>query len=198
MSSNFIAILSRMKYITRWGLMRNTRAENLSEHSLETAMLAHALALIGNRRLGKDYDPGKAALFALYHDATEILTGDLPTPIKYYSPDIRDAYKQIECSAGDQLLSFLPEDLRPDYADLLSPPEEYRPLIKAADKLSAYIKCMEEGKMGNHEFDAAAAATRASIEQLALPEADIFLQEFMGGFGLTLDEQTAEKAENPV
>ncbi|MGI6269577.1 MAG: 5'-deoxynucleotidase [Candidatus Howiella sp.] len=192
MSSNFFAILSRMKYITRWGLMRNTREENLSEHSLETAMLAHALALIGNRRLGKSYDPGQAALFALYHDATEILTGDLPTPVKYYNPGIRDAYKQIEHSAGDRLLSFLPEDLRPDYAALLSPPVEYLPLVKAADKLSAYIKCMEEEKMGNREFDAAAAATRAAIERLSLPEADIFLREFMDGFGLTLDEQTAE------
>lgn len=196
MSSNFFAILSRMKYITRWGLMRNTREENLSEHSLDTAVLAHALALIGNRRLGKSYDPGLAALFALYHDATEILTGDLPTPVKYYNPDIRDAYKQIERSAGDQLLSYLPEDLRPDYAALLFPPEKYLPLVKAADKLSAYIKCTEEEKMGNHEFDAAAVATRAAIERLSLPEADIFLREFMEGFGLTLDEQTsAEKGK---
>ena len=194
--SHFFAFINRMRFIQRWALMRNSYTENIQEHSHQTAVLAHALAVLRNERFGGQVDAGAVAVAALYHDASEILTGDLPTPIKYYNPAIRDAYKQIEHSAGDRLLSFLPEDLRPDYAALLSPPVEYLPLVKAADKLSAYIKCMEEEKMGNREFDAAAAATRAAIERLSLPEADIFLREFMDGFGLTLDEQTAENIQS--
>ncbi len=187
---HFYAVLSRMKYIARWGLMRNTRTENLSEHSLETAFLAHALALIGNRRLGKNYNADHIALLAMYHDATEIITGDLPTPIKYYNPQIKGAYQQIEAAAGEQLISMLPEDLQPDYRAIFSgaAPEEKK-LVKAADKLSAYIKCLEEERMGNREFTVAARSTEKIIRELGIPEADIFMEEFAASYGLTLDEQ---------
>lgn len=190
MSSHFYAMLFRMKYIERWGLMRNTRPENLSEHSLETAFIAHALAVIGRRRLGRDLDPGRAALLAMYHDAPEIITGDLPTPVKYFSADTAGAYKQIEAAAADRLLGLLPDDLREEYAGLLQEDEAYRPLIKAADKLSAYIKCIQEEKMGNDEFRVAGQTIRRAVEEMQLPEADIFMAEFLPGFGLTLDELT--------
>ena len=190
MSSHFYAMLFRMKYIERWGLMRNTRPENLSEHSLETAFIAHALAVIGRRRLGRDLDPGRAALLAMYHDAPEIITGDLPTPVKYFSADTAGAYKQIEAAAADRLLGLLPDDLREEYAGLLQEDEAYRPLIKAADKLSAYIKCIQEEKMGNDEFRVAGETIRRAVEEMQLPEADIFMAEFLPGFGLTLDELT--------
>lgn len=190
MSSHFYAMLFRMKYIERWGLMRNTRPENLSEHSLETAFIAHALAVIGRRRLGRDLDPGRAALLAMYHDAPEIITGDLPTPVKYFSADTAGAYKQIEAAAADRLLGLLPDDLREEYAGLLQEDEAYRPLIKAADKLSAYIKCIQEEKMGNDEFRVAGQTIRRTVEEMQLPEADIFMAEFLPGFGLTLDELT--------
>lgn len=183
-------MLFRMKYIERWGLMRNTRPENLSEHSLETAFIAHALAVIGRRRLGRDLDPGRAALLAMYHDAPEIITGDLPTPVKYFSADTAGAYKQIEAAAADRLLGLLPDDLREEYAGLLQEDEAYRPLIKATDKLSAYIKCIQEEKMGNDEFRVAGETIRRAVEEMQLPEADIFMAEFLPGFGLTLDELT--------
>lgn len=190
MTDNFYAVLSRMKYIKRWGLMRSTREENLSEHTLETAFIAHSLALIGNRRLGKNYDAGQAVLTALYHDATEIITGDLPTPVKYYNTEIKDVYKNIESVAGDRLLKMLPEDLREDYSPLIhSENSEYHTLIKAADKLSAYIKCIEEENMGNNEFSVAASSTEKAIKALNCEEADIFLKEFIPAYRLTLDEQ---------
>lgn len=189
MSANFYAMLSRMKYIKRWGLMRSTREENLSEHTLETAFLAHALAVIGNRRLGKAYDPEKAVMLALYHDATEIITGDLPTPIKYDNPAIKSAYKDIEKAAESRLLDMLPADLRDDYAAVFACDEEYHRLIKAADKISAYIKCIEEENMGNREFSVAAASTEQAIAKLNVPEAEIFMQEFIPAYRLTLDEQ---------
>ena len=190
MSHNFFALISRMRYIGRWGLMRNTFRENIQEHSHMVAVLAHALAVIRRDVLGKQADPGLAAAAALYHDAPEILTGDLPTPIKYYSPDIRDAYKQVEKVSADKLAAMLPEELRPAFAPLLR--EDYDPdtraLVKAADKLSAYIKCVEELKAGNAEFRQAAEQTLEALKGYGLPEVDYFMERFLPAFGLTLDE----------
>ena len=189
MSRNFYAVLSRMKYIDRWALMRNTEEENIQEHSHMVAVLAHALALIRTRVFGLPTDANAVAVAALYHDATEILTGDMPTPIKYYNPDIRDAYKQVEAIACRKLTGMLPEKLRGLYADLLTPADpEVEELVKAADKLSAHIKCLEEEKAGNHEFCAAARQTRQALEDMHLPEVDLFLEEFLPSFRLTLDE----------
>ncbi len=192
METSFFALLSRMKYIARWGLMRNTRPENLAEHSQETALLAHALAVLRNRRFGGHADEGRAALLALYHDAAEIFTGDLPTPVKYYNDELKDAYKTVESSSLRRLLSRLPEDLRPAYAELLLPrpgDEELWRLVKAADKLSALIKCLEEEKAGNREFRSAAKAQEDALRAMHLPEADCFLREFLPPYRLTLDEQ---------
>lgn len=191
--SNFFAMISRMKYINRWGLMRNTRPENLSEHSLDTAVIAHALALIGNRRLGQHYNPERTALLCLYHDTSEIITGDLPTPVKYHSKEIRHAYHDVERRAQNSLLSMLPEDLRPDYREIMTygGPEDdkLKPLVKAADKISAVIKCIEEKKSGNIEFETAEQTLRETIRDMALAEADIFMDEFLPAYLLTLDEQ---------
>ncbi len=189
MPSHFYAILSRMKNINRWGLMRNTRNENLSEHSLEVAFIAHSLAVIGNKRLNKGYNPDRVAVCAMFHDTSEIITGDMPTPIKYYNPEIKEAYKKIEAVAEEELISMLPRDMQEEFRDIYSPDEESAPLIKAADKLSALIKCIEEVKMGNLEFKDAEKSTRTSIERLNCPEADIFMKEFIDSFYLTLDEQ---------
>ena len=190
MSRNFYAVLSRMKYIDRWALMRNTREENLCEHRYETAVLAHALATLTNRRFGGRVDVGRCVLLALYHDASEILTGDMPTPVKYYNPAIRDAYKQVEAVAADKLLSMLPEDLQDEYRPLFGETAdmEHR-LVKAADKLSALIKCVEEERMGNREFAKARQATFDAVRALGLPAADCFLDEFLPAYELTLDEQ---------
>lgn len=191
MSSHFYSMLSRMKYIERWALMRNTQKENLSEHSLETAFIAHALAVIKNRRLGGNVNAERVALIAMFHDTTEILTGDLPTPIKYYSDDIRNVYKKIETVAGTQLTELLPEDLREDFINIYNcNDEEINKIIKAADKISALIKCVCEKNAGNNEFLAAEKATRTSIEGMRLPEADIFLAEFMESFTQPLDSIT--------
>lgn len=191
--SHFFAMLFRMKYINRWGLMRNTRNETICEHSLDTAILAHALAVLRNRRFGGNVTPEKAALLAIFHDAPEILTGDLPTPIKYYNPTIRTAYQEVERMAEDRLLAYLPDDLRPDYKALLhqetAENEELLPLVKAADKLSALIKCVEERAMGNAEFLRAEQTIRTAIAELHLPEADCFVEEFLPSYSLTLDEQ---------
>ena len=187
---SFFAYLSRMRYINRWGLMRNTFQENVQEHSHMVAVLAHTLAVIRRDVLGKPADPGLAAAAALYHDAPEILTGDLPTPIKYYSPDIRDAYKQVEQVSAGKLLDMLPPELRGAYEPLVR--EEYDPdtraLVKAADKLSAYIKCVEELKAGNSEFRQAAEQTLEALKAYGLPEVDYFMEHFLPAFGLTLDE----------
>ena len=194
MGRNFYAVLSRMKYITRWALMRNTRQENICEHSYDVAVLAHALAVLTNRRFGGRVDASRCVLIALYHDTPEIFTGDLPTPVKYYNPAIRDAYKQVEDVAADKLLSLLPADLREDYAPLLRPGDEWaqeKRIVKAADKLAALIKCVEELGQGNSEFASARAATEASIRAMGLPAADCFLEEFLPAFSLTLDEQDA-------
>lgn len=201
--SPFYAMLSRMKYINRWGLMRNTRPESLSEHSFETAVTAHALALLRCRRFGGCVSPERAATLALFHDAPEIITGDLPTPVKYYSPTIRGEYARVEEAARKRLVSMLPEDLREDYAPLLSEggedEEELRAILKAADKISALIKCLQERRAGNLEFLQAEKTLRRSVEDMHLPEADVFLQEFLPAFCLTLDElegeQSGEKSE---
>ncbi len=193
MQYHFFAMLSRMKNIYRWGLMRNTKQENLSEHSLEVAMIAHCLAVLRNKRFGGTVDPNAVATAAMFHDTSEIITGDMPTPIKYYNTEIKSVYKQIEAVADDRLLSLLPEDLRTEYAPLYAPDEETQKLIKAADKLSALIKCVEELNMGNREFVAAERATRQAVRDMRLPEADVFLDEFMDSFSLTLDEQNGRK-----
>ena len=192
MESKFFAIISRMKYISRWGLMRSTMPENISEHSLETAFIAHVLALYRNVRFGGNVDPERAALLAMYHDVTEIITGDLPTPVKYYNPEIKAEYGKLEEMAKNKLVGFLPEDLREYYEPLFGKTEEEAELwqlVKAADKLSALIKCMEERLMGNSEFINAEKSTLESIHAMKLPEAEEFIREFLLSYSLTLDDQ---------
>ena len=191
MGSHFFAMISRMKYIERWALMRNAERENISEHSLEVAMIAHALAVLGNRRLGKSYDADRAALIGMYHDANEIITGDMPTPVKYYSNEMQTLFHGIEDRAAESLLSMLPGDIRADYEDIFFPKgddEPLRKLVKAADKISALIKCIEESKAGNREFDHARKTIEAAIAKLAVPEAELFLTEFLPSYEKTLDE----------
>ncbi len=195
MSERFFAVISRMKYINRWALMRNTITENISEHSLEVAFIAHALGLIRNKRFGGDVDAERCALLAMFHDVTEIITGDLPTPVKYYNKEIRSVYEEIEHKAIDQLVSYLPDDLKEDYRPLFSHTDEEAELwtiVKAADKLSAYIKCIEERRMGNDDFVSAEQATLSSIHALELPEAEVFLEEFIPAYTLTLDDQARQ------
>lgn len=189
MKSHFFAMLSRMKNINRWGLMRNVRNENLCEHSFETAVIAHALAEIANNRLGTELDADKIAVCALFHDTTEILTGDMPTPVKYYNDDIKKAYKQVEKTAQDKLLSLLPDYLKNSYSKVYETDSLTESYVKAADKLSALIKCIEELSMGNKEFESAKKSTEKSIKELNLEAADIFLKEFIPSYSLTLDEQ---------
>ena len=189
MKSHFFAYISRMRFIQRWALMRNTAPENVQEHSHQAAVLAHALAVIRNEKFGGRVDPGKVAVAALYHDASEILTGDMPTPVKYDNPAIQEAYRQVEAVANGKLVSMLPQELRDVYGEILAEYDpETRRLVKAADKLSAYIKCVEELKAGNAEFREAAAQTRRALEEYGLPEVDYFLDTFMDSFSLTLDE----------
>lgn len=190
MSSNFFAYISRMKLIRRWGLMRNTQPENDMEHSMQVTMLAHGIGVIANRRCGADVDLGRIALLAAYHDAAEVITGDLATPIKYYNPDIQRAFHGIEGIATERLVAMVPEDMRADYAALLNPDESSREwrIVKAADKLSAYIKCVEELKAGNSEFTQARNSIAAQLERIDLPELHEFMREFGHGFELTLDE----------
>lgn len=194
MQFSFFALVARMKYISRWALMRNTQPENLAEHAQETAVIAHALAVIGNARLGRAYHAERAALLGLYHDTAEILTGDMPTPVKYHDPAMVAAYKKVEHAAEKTLLQKLPDDMRPTYAPLLGGQKnpEDAPLwvlVKAADKLCALIKCLEEEKAGNTEFTDAARATRASLANMDCPEAAIFMEEFLPAYAQTLDEQ---------
>ena len=190
MANEFYALLGRMRYITRWGLMRNTFSENIQEHSHQVAVLAHALALIRRDILKlPGADPDKCAVAALYHDASEILTGDLPTPIKYYNPNIKDAYKQVEQIAGQRLLQMLPPELVDSYAHLvLEDDPQVLPTVKAADKLSAYIKCVEEQKAGNTEFDSAANATMQAMRSMAMPELDWFIENCLEPFSLNIDQ----------
>jgi len=191
MQHKFFALISRMRFITRWGLMRNSYEENIQEHSHMVAVLAHGLSLIAQDILHDPAapDPDRCAAAALFHDASEILTGDLPTPIKYYNTGIRSAYKQIEAASCEQLLELLPEELRGDYRPLLFETDEaVRRYVKAADKLSAYIKCVEELKAGNTEFRSAAEQTHEALRDMHLPCLDYFLEHFMDSFELTLDE----------
>ena len=191
MGNEFFAMMSRMKYIERWALMRNSRVENISEQSLEVAMIAHSLAVIAQMRLGKNIDASRLALMAMYHDSTEIITGDMPTPIKYYSKDIKDAFKEVEHVAAVRLLEMLPEDLREAYEPFFIEKEEDKELwrlVKAADKLSALIKCIEERKAGNLEFKSAERTLKESIMEMQLEEVTVFFEEFMPAYDKTLDE----------
>ncbi len=191
MSSNFFAMHSRMKYINRWALMRNTRSENISEHSGDVAVIVHALSVIGNLRFGKNLDAERASFLGLYHDMPEIITGDMPTPVKYHSEKMESAYQEVENMASEKLLSMLPDDMREYYSSAFFRKEEDEylwKLVKAADKISALIKCIEEKKAGNSEFSKALESTLSSIEEMELPEADEFMKEFIPSFYLSLDE----------
>ena len=190
MANEFYALLGRMRNIGRWGLMRNTFSENIQEHSHQVAVLAHALALIRRDILHLEGpDPDRCAVAALYHDVSEVLTGDLPTPIKYYNPSIKEAYKQVERIAGERILDMLPQPLRDSYSPLVLGEEaSVHLIVKAADKLSAYIKCVEEQKAGNTEFDSAAKLSMAAMKEMALPELDWFIEECLPAFSLNLDQ----------
>ena len=191
MESHFFAMMSRMKYIERWALMRNSERENISEHSLEVAMIAHGLAVISNVRLGNNLNVEKAALIGMFHDSTEIITGDMPTPIKYYNDEIKEAFKEVEKKAADKLLNYLPGDMRSYYEPLFFKTEEDEylwKLEKAADKLSALIKCIEEEKAGNSEFKNAYQSLYTSVKAMNLKEVDIFMEEFLPAYKKTLDE----------
>ena len=189
MQHHFYAYMARMKLIKRWGLRHNTREENDQEHSLQVAMIAHALAIYKNRRYGGNVDVEKVLLYALYHEAAEVITGDLASPIKYFNPGIRDAYKEIERMASEKLLDYLPADFQEDFRELLFPDEEsyeWR-IVKAADRISAYVKCLEEYGFGNREFLTAQENIRASISRMNMPEAEDFMREFAPSFMLPLD-----------
>ncbi len=189
MPYSFYALISRMKNIGRWSLMRNSSQENIQEHSHMVAVIAHALAVISRDIYGKPADPGAAAAAALFHDASEIFTGDMPTPVKYHNPEIITAYKKVEALASEKLLTTLPPELRPAYESLFTPGDpNTTALIKAADKLSAYIKCLEELKTGNNEFKSAAAQTFKKLKNMDMPEVDYFMEHFIDAFELTLDE----------
>jgi 5'-deoxynucleotidase len=191
--SHLFAYLSRMKFIKRWGLMHNTYPENIQEHSLRVAMIAHALAIIRNRVFGGNVNPERTAVLVLYHDASEVLTGDLPAPVKYFNPEIKTAYKAIEAAAARKLLHMVPELLKADYQALFlaeDADQVHHDLVTAADKLCAYLKCLEEIGAGNQEFATAEKALRATVEELGLPEVTYFLSTFVPSFRLTLDELT--------
>lgn len=188
-------MIARMKYINRWGLMNNTRQENLSEHSLEVAIIAHALAVISNVRFGKNLNAERAALLGIFHDSSEIITGDLPTPIKYYNKEIQNAYKDIEAASQHGLVNMLPKDLAPIYNNILTPNNddtELWQLVKAADRISALIKCTEELRMGNNEFSQAEQSIKKSVEEIALPAVKVFIDEMLPAYSLTLDEQKSD------
>ena len=193
MSSSFFAMVNRMKLIDRWALMRNTSKENIAEHSHSVAVIAHALALIGNKKFGKNYDASRAALLALYHDTTEVITGDMPTPVKHYNDEIKNVYKDIEHIAGERLLNMLPEEFKDDYRSFFEAEESDKALwalVKAADKISALIKCIEEHRMGNLEFETALSAQENKINAIDLPEVKYFSEHFLPAYYLTLDEHT--------
>lgn len=189
--SSFFAMLSRMKYINRWALMRNSYPENISEHSLEVGMIAHVLALISNKKYGNHLNAERAALIGMYHDCTEIITGDMPTPIKYYNKETVEAYKYVEEQAAKDLLDMLPDYLRDDYESILFPQEAEAylwKLVKAADRLSAYIKCIEEEKAGNREFASAKSSAYAKLKEMDIPEVRDFIRDFVEAYKKTLDE----------
>ena len=195
MDYNFFAMVNRMKLIDRWALMQNTSKENIAEHSHSVAVIAHALALIGNKKFGKSYDENRIALLALYHDTTEVITGDMPTPVKYYNDEIRDVYKKVEAVAGDRLLAMLPDEFKPDFEPFFNHKAEDKELwvlVKSADKISALIKCIEEIRMGNKEFEKALEAQEKKIAEIDLPEVKYFCDNFVKAYYLTLDEHTKE------
>lgn len=193
MSYHFYAMMSRMKYINRWGLMNNTKNENISEHSQQVAIIAHCLVLIHNKRFGGSLDADRVVVLATFHDATEIITGDMPTPIKYYNPDIIEAYKRIEDIAADRLVSLLPDDFKADFEKIIKINDEtdaeLKKYVKAADKFSALIKCIDEIRMGNDEFAKAKESIETIIHDMNMPEAEVFEKEFLPSFYLPLDEQ---------
>lgn len=191
MAHHFFAYLSRMKLIRRWGLMRNIHSENIQEHSLQVAMVAHCLAVVGNEKFGRTLNPERVALLAIYHEASEVITGDLATPIKYFNPKIKKAYKEIEFIANEKLLTMLPTDMQDTYRSLLFPEDadrEAEAIVKAADRICAWLKCVEELKAGNHEFEKAERSVYVRIREMELPEVEYFLTEFAPGYRLTLDE----------
>lgn len=192
-NSHFFAMLSRMRYIFRWGLMNNTKRENICEHSLQVAMYAHYLVLLHNKRTGDNLNAERAALLGIYHDASEIITGDMPTPVKYYNPEIIKSYKEVERIAENKLVSMVPEDFSQDFKGIISMTDdadkELLPYVKAADKISALVKCIEEIRMGNDEFAQAKITTEKSLREMNMPEAEEFMQVFLPSFSLTLDEQ---------
>ena len=191
--SNFFAMVNRMKLINRWSLMRNTAKENIAEHSHNVAVIAHALCTIGNTKFGKSYDSERCAVLALYHDLTEVITGDMPTPVKYYNSEIQDVYKDIENAAGERLLSMLPDEFKKDYQPFFEHKEEDKELwkmVKAADKIDALIKCIEESRMGNKEFEIAKEKQIQIVDEIDTDEVKYFINEFLPAYSLTLDEHT--------
>lgn len=191
MSHNFFAYMARMKFIRRWGLMKSVTEENIAEHSAQVAQLAHALALIRNKNFGGSLNADRIATMALYHETSEVMTGDLPTPIKYYNEEIRRSYKDIEHTANERLIAMLPEEFREDYREVIQtdPESEEHAIIKAADKLAAYIKCVEELNSGNREFAMAEKTLRAEIDKYRrMPEVDWFCETYLDTFSRTLDE----------
>lgn len=185
----FFAVLSRLRLINRWALMRNTQPENDAEHSLQVAIIAHGIALIARDRYHRSVNPEHVLSLAVYHDATEVMTGDLPTPVKYQNDVLREAYRRLESLSADRLLSLLPEEMRAAYTPYLKQESGYEhDLVKAADRICAYIKCIEEQRAGNHEFDFALESIRASVEAIRLPEVQDFLRDYLPSFGMTLDE----------
>ncbi len=189
MKHHFFAYVSRLRYIRRWGLMRSVMPENDAEHSLQVAMIAHALAIMGRDNYGRQVEPEHVLALGVYHDVSEVITGDMPTPVKYQTDELRKSYKDVERMANERLLSMLPDGLRPAYAPYLSAPEDYdRQILKAADSISAYLKCLEEKRAGNREFEAAGESIKRGLEQIDLPEVQDFIREFIPSFELSLDE----------
>ncbi|MCX7921661.1 MAG: 5'-deoxynucleotidase [Clostridia bacterium] len=190
-SYHFFAFISRMKYISRWGLMRNTQPENIQEHSHQVAVIAHALAVIKNTVYGGQVDPNNVAVLAIFHDCNETITGDMPTPIKYYNPDIKQAYKKVEEISKNRLISMLPQELKEAYSPILFHREEDKEawkIVKVADRIAAYIKCIEEEKAGNNEFKKAGETIYKTLMQIQTPEVKYFMENFIPSFQLTLDE----------
>lgn len=189
MKHHFFAYVSRLRYIRRWGLMRSVMPENDAEHSLQVAMIAHAIAILGRDRYGRQVNPEHVLALGVYHDVSEVITGDMPTPVKYQTDELRRSYKDVERMANERLLSMLPEGMRPAYVPYLSAPADYdRQILKAADSISAYLKCLEEKRAGNREFDAAGQSIRRGLEEIELPEVQDFIREFVPSFELSLDE----------
>lgn len=191
--SNFFAMVSRMRLIDRWALMQNAAEENIAEHSHNVAVIAHALCVIGNKKFGKKYNAERCALLAIYHDTTEVITGDMPTPVKYGSDEMKTVYKNVEALAGNRLLDMLPPEFRNEYNPLFnkdSKDEELWKIVKAADKIDALIKCINETRMGNREFEKALEAQEKLIDEIDMPEVEYFRKEFLPAYYLTLDEHT--------